>query len=123
MPQNTLVDIAPTAMRIDERAVSVFGNGIDCQIAPQQIIFYRDVRRKVELEPVVARRCLAFGSGECVFLIGFWVQEYREVFADLSIASVEKLSRCGAHGAPVPLRVRNAELLITNSTTDEIHLH
>ena len=77
----------------------------------------------MKLKPVISRRSLALSTGQRIFLTGFGMQENGKVLANLPVAPIGHLGGRRAHDAPVPFPNRDAKLFVTNSATDEVHLH
>ena len=69
MPQNALAKILLSAERVEKVSVLVHRDGVDREVTASEILFERDVGSGVKHEALVARRRLAFSSGEGVFLM------------------------------------------------------
>ena len=72
---------------------------------------------------MIAGRRFALSSGERVFLTGFRMEKDGEVLSDLPVAQCDEFVGRRAHDAPITLPVRNAELFVPNSATNEVYLH
>ena len=77
----------------------------------------------MKTEPVIAMPGFALGTGQRIFLMGFGVQEHREVFTDRG-------KPCGQHffgRAPddniIPITRRQAEQSVAYGATDNVGLH
>ena len=70
MAQQALLEIAPAAVGVDQRAVQRARHRIDGQIATLQILLERHLGRELRLEAAVAGPGLALQARERVFLIG-----------------------------------------------------
>lgn len=86
MPQQAFLQISRAVERIDQLAILGFGHRVDGEVAPRQILFQRHRGIGVKGEAVIAVSGLALGACECVFLVGLWMQEDREILADRAIA-------------------------------------
>ena len=104
-------------------AVGVARHRVDGQIAAPQVFVERDVRRVAHFEAAVAGTGLALGARERVFLVGFRVQEHREIAADLAEAGFQHLVGRRADDDPVALGDRPAEQLVANRASDQIDFH
>ena len=100
------VQIALTAMGIDDVPLRVLRHGIDCEIAPAQIVIQRDTRTGLHRKTPVARCRLALGSRQGILLMCEWVQEYREVAPNGSEAHLLHLLRRRAHHHPIAVMHR-----------------
>src|SRR5690606_25754890 len=80
--QHARLEVAHAAEGIDEVAVGVLGDGVDGEVAALEVLFEGDGRVGVDDETAVARRALAFGARERVFLAGLGMQEHGEIAAD-----------------------------------------
>ena len=123
MAQHLGVEVAPAAVRIDQRAVLVLGDRVDGEVAAGEVVLERDAAVGVELEAVVARAGLALGARERVLLARVRMQEDGEVAADRQIAEGEQLAGIGADDDPVAIAHRATEQSITNRAAHEITLH
>jgi hypothetical protein len=108
---------------IDQRAVLVLGDGVDGEVAPRQILFQRHVGRGVEDEALVARRGLALGARQGVFLVRLGMQEHREILADRLEAARQHVLRRGADDDMVVVLHGQAEQPIAHRTADDVGLH
>ena len=70
MAQQLGLQVALAAMRVDQLALRVLGDGIDGQVAPRQVLLQRDIGRGMHHKAFVARRGFALGAGQCVFFAG-----------------------------------------------------
>jgi len=76
------VQVALSAVWIDQLALVIFGDGIDGEIAALQVFFEGDVGAGMEGKPAIATTAFALGARQGVFLAGLRVQENREVRTD-----------------------------------------
>jgi hypothetical protein len=104
MTQPAAFEIVEAMIGIDQPALAVAGHGVDSQIAAQQIVFQPHLGRGVEAEAMIARRGLAFGTGQRVFLAGLRMQKYRKILADRLKAARQQLLRRRADHHPVAFR-------------------
>ena len=83
---------------------------------------------EIDLEGEVPTDGLLGGAATAIgrtreFLAGLRMQEHREIPADPAVTQCNEFVRRRTHDAPVPLRVLDTELFVTNSATDEVDLH
>ncbi len=123
MTQYAIAQIARAVERIDQRAVLVFGDGVDGQIAAAQIVFERHARFGVEGETVIAAPGFAFGARQRIFLARLRMQEHREILAHRFEVQREELLRRGADDHVVAILHGNAEQTIAHRAADQIGLH
>ena len=116
-------EIRKAIERIDQLATLILGERIDRQVTTTQVLFDRNVGIGVERESMIASGGLSFCSGQRIFFIGFRMQKNRKVLADRLVTLIQHLLRRRTNDAPVPLLHRNAQLFVSNSATDEVHLH
>jgi hypothetical protein len=83
MAQDAVPDVCNATERIHEITTRMPGNRVYGQVASSEVILDRDPRVRMELETVVAGRCLTFGAGERILFAGFRVQEDGEILANL----------------------------------------
>ena len=102
MAQYAGAQIGDAVMRVDQFApallvINFLGDGVDGEIAAQQILLQRDIRRGVDGETLVAARGLALGARQRVFLMGLRMQEHREILAHRLKALPDHVFRRAAH--------------------------
>lgn len=90
-----------SAERVEKVSVLVHRDGVDREVTASEILFERDVGSGVKHEALVARRRLAFGSGESVFLVRDWVQKDGKVGSHGLKTALEHGFGRGAHHDPV----------------------
>ena len=122
MAQHALAQVPLAAEGVDQRAVAAFGHRVDRQVAARQVLLQRDGRVGVHDEAVVARRALALGARQCVFLVRVRVQEHREVAPHLLEAGVEHLLRRGTDHDPVAVVDRPPEQPVAHRAADDVGL-
>jgi hypothetical protein len=71
MPHHARGEVGAAAVGIDQRAAFILGNGVDGQVAAQQVVFQRHLGCGMHHEAGVARRRLALGARQRVFLVAF----------------------------------------------------
>ena len=108
---------------IDQVTVLVFGKGIYRQIATAQVFFDSHAWVGIESEAVIADGRFSLGPCQRVLFMRFRVQKNREILADGLVTKVEHFVGRRADNTPVPFFDRNPELFVSNSATDEVHLH
>ena len=123
MPQHARRDIARAAVGIDERAVVALGNGVDGEVAPQQVFFQRYRRVGIDDEPAIAAATLALRARKRMLFARVRMQEYREVASHRLEAEVFHLRLRRTHHHPVPVAGRQAEQPVAHRAADEIGLH
>ena len=123
MAQHLGIEVAPAAVRIDQRAALVLGDRVDGEVAAGEIVLERHAAVGVELEAVIAGAGLSLGPRERMLLARVGMEEHREVAADREIAEGEKLAGIGADDDPVAISDGATEQSITNRTAHEISLH
>src|SRR6185369_13715598 len=79
--------------------------------------------RGVEGEALVARRRLALGSRERVLLVGFGMEEHREVGAHGPEALRDHLLGRRAHDDVIAVLHREPEKLVAHRAADGVRLH
>ncbi len=110
------VGLAP--MRVDDAAVLAARHGIDRQVAPRQVLLQRDIGRREELEAAITASMLALGARERVFLVGFRMQEHREVAAHRAESRRQHRLRRDADDNVVTVGDSAAEKFVADNTTD-----
>ncbi|MNL49239.1 hypothetical protein D3C87_1721580 [compost metagenome] len=129
MPEQPRGQIALAAIRVDDRADQLAGivhglrHRVDGQVAPDQVVFQRDIGRAVEREALVAGSRLALGTRERVLLLGARMQEDREVLAHGLVAGRLHLGRRGAHHHVVAVLAWLAQQLVADGAAHGIDLH
>src|SRR5262249_3210379 len=123
MPEYTRFQIAFAAEWIDERAVFVTRHRIDGQVAAREILFERDLWRRVKHEAVVAGSGLALGARQRVLLVRLRMQEHREVFPDRAESGGNHLLRRRPDHDPVAIAVSATEQVVAHASTDDEDLH
>ena len=101
----------------------VFGDGVDGQVAADQVVFQAHVGAGMEGEPAIATAALAFGAGEGVFLAALRVQEHREIRPHGTKAFFQHLLGTGADHHPIDFRDGSAEQPVAHGSTHFIDLH
>ncbi|MNE21732.1 hypothetical protein D3C80_1149030 [compost metagenome] len=123
MTQKAVLQIAFTVEHIDDMTVIILRQRVDGEIAAQQILLKRDVRRGVACETGITQTGFAFRARQGVFFARFWVKKHGEIAAYLLIARVKHLFWCGTNHNPVFIFDRQTQQRITYRTTDQINLH
>ena len=123
MAQDLVAQVAPAVERVDDRAGLVLRDGVDGEVAPEQVLLEGDGRIGVDLEAAIARCRLALGSGEGVLLVRFRVQEDGEVGAHRPVAGGDQLVDGRADQHPVAIAPGLPQQGIANRTADEVPLH
>ena len=98
-------------------------HGVDGQVAPRQVLFQRDIRRRMHRKAVIAFCGFALGAGQGVFFFGRGVKEHRKVFADRQKAACHQFFRRAAHHHPFAVLHGQAQQGIANRTTDHENFH
>ena len=104
-------------------AFFVLRHRVDAEVAARQILFERDGRIGMEREAVVARRGLALGARERVFLLRLWMQKDREVAPHRQKAGVDHLLGRGADDDPVAIVHRRPEQRVAHRAADHVKPH
>src|SRR3546814_2354597 len=81
MAQHPAFNIARAIERIDQLPLAVFGDGIDGEVAPLQVLLQRHRRIGIDHKAAITAPGLAFGARQRVFFVGLRVQEHREIAA------------------------------------------
>ena len=123
MAENPFGQIAPSAVGVGQRALGIAGDGVDGEVAARQVFFECHGRIGVKNEAGVARRRLAFGAGQRVFLAGARVEEDRKILADRLVALGQQHFRGGAHHHPVVILDRQAKEFVADGTANAVNLH
>ena len=123
MAQNARLEVALSAIGVDDQTILVLGHGIDGEIAARQILLDGDRRIGVEGETAVAPGHLALGARQRVFLVGVRVQKDREILAHGLVALFGHLLRRGAGDDPVHILNRAAEQPVAHRAADAPDLH
>ena len=123
MAQHFRADVGLAIERVDQGAVLSLRNGVDGQVAAQQVFFQRHLGCGVHGEALVAAAGLAFGAGKGHFFAGLWVDEDREVFAHRPVAQRLHLLRRAAHDDPVAVAVRQAQQCVAHRAAHHVALH
>ena len=124
MPQLPRLEVAQSAIGIDDLARLVFGHGVDGQVAALEIVLEGDVRRKLGGEAAITRRHLALQPGERVFFLGL-----RDAGTPGNRGPPERYpssfepGRRRAHDHPVALPDLAAEKPVPNRAAYQVHLH
>ena len=69
MTKYACLNIAATAVRIDQFAGIGLGNGVDGEVAPGEILFQRDLRCGADFKSFITPGGLALGAGKRVFIM------------------------------------------------------
>ena len=123
LAQQLGLQVALAAMRIDQLALRVLGDGIDGQVAPRQVLLQRDIGRGMHHKAFVAWRCFAFGARQGIFLARMGVQKNRKVFAYGLIAQRCHLRRRSTHHHPVFVFDGLVQQGVANGTANTENLH
>ncbi|MNI31158.1 hypothetical protein D3C73_850330 [compost metagenome] len=121
--QNARFKVALAVVGVGQFLLIIFGYGIDRQVAADQVFFEGHFRAGVEGEPAITASAFAFGSGEGVFLTGFWMKENREIRAYRAISLGEHLFGGGADHDTIDVGDRDAQQAITHRTANFINPH
>ena len=121
--QHARLQVGHAAVWVNQLPFGGAGDGVDGQIAPQQIFFQRHVRRGIAGKTGVPLAGFALGARQRVLLMRIGVEEHREIFADLLITQCQQLRRRGAHHHPIMIDHRDVEQAVANGTADQINLH
>jgi hypothetical protein len=109
MAKHSFVEVATPSVWINEITVLGFGNGVDRQVAPSQVLFERNVRVGADLESRVAGSGLRFRSCQRIFFLRIRMQVYREAAPDTLKAACFELVTGRADDDPVTFGDRQAE--------------
>ena len=101
----------------------VLGHRVDGQIAPPQILFQRHLGGGVKPEARVARRGLALGAGQRIFLVRARMQEDREIPPDRLKPRAQHLLRRRADHHPVAVLDRQAEQFVAHRAAHGVGFH
>ena len=101
MAQQAQAKIVLPAVGVDDRAIGILGEGVDRQVAAQQIGFEGHVRGGIAGKTGIARAGFAFGACQGILLPALRMEEHGKVAAYLLVARVKHLLRGGAHHHPV----------------------
>ncbi len=101
MAQKTVAQVILPAVGVDDMAVFVLGEGVNGEIAAQQILLQRYIRRGVAGESRIAGTGFPLGTRQGVLFPAFRVQKHGKIATYLLVARVEHLFRGGAHHHPV----------------------
>ena len=123
MTQHPVLQIRSAAVEIDEIALLVPRQGVDCEIATAQILLQGHIGIRVDDEAAIAGGRLALGSRQGVFLFGFGVQKDRKVTAHLLVTTGDQVLGAGPHDDIVPLVDGPAEQGVAHRSADEIDPH
>ena len=82
-------------------AVFVLCQGVNGEIAAQQILLQRHIRRGVAGETRIAGAGFPFGTRQSVLFAAFRMKKHGKIAAYLLVARVEHLFRGGANDNPV----------------------
>ncbi|MNN34318.1 hypothetical protein D3C81_1481200 [compost metagenome] len=123
MAQQAQGEVVLAAVGIDQPAVGVLGDGVDGQVAADQVFLEGDLGAGVEGEAAVAASAFALGAGEGVFLAALRVEEHREVGADRAKALGEQFLGVGADHHPVGFRDGAAEQTVAYGAAHLVDLH
>ena len=104
-------------------AVGILGDGVDGEVTTLQILFERDLGRRMKHESLVARCGFAFGSRECVFFVRFWMQKYREVRTDRPVAGGNHFLGGRADDHMVAILHRKTQQLIADAAAHGVDFH
>lgn len=121
--QQPCLDVGGTVVRIDQSALLIFGNRVDGEVTPREILFECDIGSGIYIEALVTATGFALGAGQRIFFAGFGVQENRKIGADLAKPIVQHVLRRCTDDNPVSVAGRFTQQTITNSTTDAIDFH
>ena len=123
MAQHARHNVGTAMMGIDDRTRFIPGHGIDGQIAAHQILLQRHSRRGMKGKADIARRSLAFGTGQRIFLMRLRMQEHREVAPDRRKAARQHVLGRGADHYPVAVLDRQTEQFVAHGTTHCVDFH
>lgn len=123
MAQQTMVQIALTAVGIDNVAIIILCQRIDGQVAAQQILLKRHIRRGIAGKSGVTKTGFSFGAGKRVLFVALWMEKHGKIAAYLLVTRVKHLCWRGANHHPIFVFDRQAQQGIANCTTDQITLH
>ena len=121
--QHAVLQVTLAAEGVDDAALCILGHRVDRQVAARQVLLQRHRRVGVEAEAVIARRRLALGARQRVFLLGLRMQEHGEVAAHRPVTGVQHLLRRRTDYHPVMVAHRPAEQAVTHATSDGKDLH
>jgi hypothetical protein len=79
------LQVAPAVVRIEQRTVFCFGDGIDGQIAAREIFLERNLRPKFDRESPITGRYFPLQTRQCIFFMRVRMQEHGKVAAHLAI--------------------------------------
>ena len=119
MAQHPRLQVGHAAVRVDQRAVRRLGDGVEGEVAAQQVFLQGDRRRGIDDEAAVAAPGLALGAGQCVLFAGVRVQEHGEVAADRAEAGRFHRLGSGADDHPVAVAGRQAEQAVAHRAADQ----
>lgn len=88
MAQQALTEIVLSAVGVDNCAVGILGEGVDRQVAAQQIGFEGDVRGGIAGKTGIARAGFALGAGQSILFPALRMEEHGKIAAYLLIARV-----------------------------------
>ena len=123
MAQLPRLQISLAAVGIDQLPLRVECHCIDGQIAARKVFFERDGRIGANRKAAIARRSLALGARQRVFLAGLRMQKHREVLAHGQITLRHQLFGARAHHHPVAVPHRQPQQSIAHRTADLEDLH
>ena len=123
MTQQARVEIAFTAMGIEQRTVRRLGNGVDGEVAACKILFERDFGPEFNREAAVAGGHLALEPRQRVLLVSIGVQKHREVASDFAIIQAQQLLARAPDHHPIALLDGLPKQGVPNGSANQIHLH
>ena len=98
MAQYPVLEIFLTAIGIMHCAILLLGDGVDGEIAAQQIILQCHIRRGVAGKAGVTMPLFAFDAGEGILLLGVRMQEDREISSHRAKSQRQQLfGQCPDH--------------------------
>ena len=110
-------------MGVDQFSGARLGDGIDREIAAQQVLFQGHIGRKSRLETVIARRGFTLCSRERIFFVRLWMQEDRKILAHLPKAQDFHIGERSTDDDPVSLSDGQSQQSVPYSATNEIGFH
>ncbi|MNE05856.1 hypothetical protein D3C80_984300 [compost metagenome] len=116
-------EVVLAAVGIDQATLGVLGDGVDGQVAADQVFLEGDLGAGVEGEAAVAASALALGARQGVLLAALRVEEYRKVGADRAVALGDELFGAGADHHPVGFRDGAAEQAVAHGAAHLVDLH
>ena len=123
MTKDAGCDVRHAAVGVDQATVLVASDGIDRQVAAQQVVFKGDLGCGVAGEAGIARAGFSFGTRERVLLLRMWMQEHREVLAHGAKALCQHVGCGAADHDPVAVLDRQPEQGVAHCAAHYIALH